>query len=451
MIKLSSSVYSLFFFIGLLLYRVALDFTYYLVIAPNFEYMGFKLDPGPYEYALSWAIYVLCSSMLSSQVRRLSDICLLLAFSGLIAPLSSLYGLSGASVFPFLVSVLAVGIFYFLTRNVFKVMAPSLPYFTEGKGLTLSVSLVLVIFLVFWYVISGAVQYINFDITRVYEFRAESAKLANLGILAYLNSWIYQVITLFLLAAFLLSSRFIPAFLILVVQVFFFSVAGHKSLLFYPFLILGVWIYFRRTGGVLSFPFIMVLVISLCVSVYYIWGNIWPTSLFVRRSLFVPAVLTYDYFSFFSDAQMVYWSNSVLSGFMDYPYDQSIPILIGEYNGTNAGANNGFISSGYAHAGVLGVVFYSIIFSAFVILLEKYSSSLPLWFAIAVTIIPLRSAIVSSDLFTVILTHGLLLTLLLLIFYRLRGVSPRSNNCWSTYENCTYNFSASKNRYQNIR
>jgi len=120
---------------------------------------------------------------------------------------------------------------------------------------------------------------------------------------------------------------------------------------------------------------------------------------------------------FFFENPHVYWSNSVLSGFLPYPYDQGIAKLIGEFNGSGAAANNGFISSGFAHAGLVGVVFYSFVFSAFVLMLEKVSSALPLWFSIAVTVVPLRSAIVSSDLFTVMLTHGLLLTLIIIILF----------------------------------
>ncbi|PTB96370.1 hypothetical protein C9994_07730 [Marivirga lumbricoides] len=146
--------------------------------------------------------------------------------------------------------------------------------------------------------------------------------------------------------------------------------------------------------------------------------NVWPVSLFVRRVLFVPADLTYDYFMFFFENPHVHWSNSVLSGFLPYPYDQGIAKLIGEFNGSGAAANNGFISSGFAHAGLMGVIFYSFVFAIFVIMLEKYSNGLPLWFSISVTVVPLRSAIVSSDLFTVILTHGLLVTLIIILLFR---------------------------------
>lgn len=421
--KFDSSVHKLLFVVLFVFYRLALDVCYYFVIAPNYGYMGFESNFGFGTYFSSLLIYLLILPSLSLTINRLSDFYLLVFVLGLLAPISSFYGLSGSSIYPFLLSVLVFLVFYLLTRRPIYNLCPNLPALAEGKSIVILVSFVLVVFLVFWYFYSGAVKYINFDISRVYEFRSDSANVANIGFLAYLNSWIYQVLNLFLISVFLLKKRYLIVAILLSVQVFFFAVTGHKSLLFYPFLIFGVFFYFSNRDGVSTIVLILLLLIVFSGLVFIIFDNIWPLSMLVRRVLFIPSALTYDYFSFFGSNESLYWSNSVLSSFLDYPYDKSLPKLIGEFNGTNAGANNGFVASGYAHAGFFGVMFYTVIFSFVVLVVEKFSSSLPLWFSIAVTVVPVRAAIISSDLFTVLLTHGLILTVILILLYRKRSLS----------------------------
>jgi multidrug transporter EmrE-like cation transporter len=153
---------------------------------------------------------------------------------------------------------------------------------------------------------------------------------------------------------------------------------------------------------------------------YLIFDHAIAGSLFIRRVFFVPAKLTFDYFNFFSINDFVWWSNSVLEGFIKYPYDFSVSKEIGQYNGSGSSANNGFISSGYAHAGLWGVAIYSFIFAYFIKALDSIvlNSDVPVWLALGMTIVPLRSALISSDFFTTMLTHGLALSFLMILLFR---------------------------------
>ena len=175
----------------------------------------------------------------------------------------------------------------------------------------------------------------------------------------------------------------------------------------------------------LAFSFIL----GGCLIAYFSFDHVLAGSLFVRRVFFVPAKLTLDYFSFFSLNEFVFWSNSILSNFSAYPYSLSIPDLIGRFNGSDAAANNGFISSGYGHGGLLGVAIYTLIFSYFLRFLDVVviNSDVPVWLALCMTIVPLRAALVSSDLLTTMLTHGLALSLVMILLFR-RSPSP-STKC----------------------
>jgi hypothetical protein len=95
------------------------------------------------------------------------------------------------------------------------------------------------------------------------------------------------------------------------------------------------------------------------------------------------------------------------------------PRLIGNFLGLEASANNSFLSTGYMHAGIFGVVFYSFIFALLLIFVDslKYEDK-KIWISVAFIFTPMFSVITSSDLFVALLTDGILLSFLLLYLFR---------------------------------
>lgn len=400
------------------LFRLLLDFAYAYFVSVNFDYQGYLLDFNALAYVVSWALYLSVSFIVSNKFTKVSDYFFVIAVLSFMAPLTSYFGLSDKPVFPVFVSVMSIFVVYFVA-NFRYVATPKIPRFVHGKGFAVALSTFGVGYLLIWYFLSGAATNINFNLAKVYEFRSENSQLTDVGLLAYLNSWVYQVFTIFLIAYCLWRNKLWLAFFVIAVQVFFFSVSAHKSILFYPFMIFGLWLYFRKHSSMLVVPVLFSIVVLAALCTYFIWGEIFFGSLFIRRVFFVPSWLTYGYFDFFSNNEKLYWSNSILSSFLSYPYQERVTVLVGQHLGSGGSGNNGFISSGYAHAGVLGVLFYSAVLGYFLKFLDTMAAgAVPLWLALSITIIPLRSALLSSDLFTVFLTHGLLVATVLLILMR---------------------------------
>jgi hypothetical protein len=366
-------------------------------------------------------------------LNRVSDYFLASFLLAIIAPLSSITGLANTGFFPLLVTA-SVFLFFRVFQYgsiLSKVMlVPRFTKLSEGRIISLGVAFTSVFVLIIWYFYSGAFRYFNLNLLKVYEFREASAELASVGLFSYFNGWVYKVFSIFLMCYFLLKKRFFLFFLFFCVQVFFFGVSAHKSVLFYPVMVFGIWFYFRRTRAMSLMPLSFIVIIFFCLLLYLLFDHTLAGSLFIRRVFFVPAKLTLDYFAFFSINDFVWWSNSVLEGFIKYPYDFSVPKEIGQYNGSGSSANNGFISSGYAHAGLWGVAIYSFIFSYFLKALDSIvlSSDIPIWLALGMTIVPLRSALISSDLFTTMLTHGLALSFLMILLFRRSPHSLKSRS-----------------------
>lgn len=411
------------FLVSGIIFRAVLDAAYVFFVYPVFGYSGFGYEFSIGFYFFSWIAYISALSITPHLLQRVSDYFIASFLFSVLAPLCSIVGLAGAGVFPLIVT-LSVFIFF----NIFQhgsfaakfLPVPKFSKISEGRIILLVISSAAVLILICWYIYSGAVRYFNLNLLKVYDFREASADLASVGFMAYFNAWVYNIFSIFLMSYFLYRRKFMLFVVMFFIQVFFFGVSAHKGVLFYPVMIFFIWFYFRRTRAMSIMALGFSFVVAISILLFFVFDYSTAGSLFVRRVFFVPAKLTIDYFRFFSVNDLVWWSNSVLEGFVHYPYQMSVPKEIGQFNGSGSHANNGFISSGYAHAGLLGVAIYSLIFAYFLKVLDSVvlTSDVPVWLVLCMTIVPLRFALISSDLFATMLTHGLALSLLLVLLLR---------------------------------
>jgi hypothetical protein len=199
------------------------------------------------------------------------------------------------------------------------------------------------------------------------------------------------------------------ALCIVLLHVFWFGITSHKAVLFFPALVLFLHTVFKHSRALSLVPLGMALVVMTSLISYYATDSLFLSGMFVRRVFFTPSHLTFTYFDFFEQNPFVYWSNSVLSSFVSYPYDDSVALVIGRYlNEPNAWANNSFFSTGYMHAGFLGVAIYGLAAGAILKILDSLvSMAVPLWMSLSIVIVPFFTLVTSADLTTALLTHGL--------------------------------------------
>ncbi|WP_152523739.1 hypothetical protein [Stutzerimonas stutzeri] len=409
------------FYFAAILFRAILDLSYSTVVAKFFGSEGFNLDSSIINYAFSWLIYLVCLPLANGRLFKVSDYFFATALLSVFAPLTSLYGLDAARPVLPVITVFAALVTVRFIVSVDILPLKILPTIQQGRKIALSISLVFVCFLVVLYSSSGIELTLNFS--DVYEVRAINAERTAGGVLAYTNNWTYQIFNICLMAFALHYRRYIAFLVFFMVQIYFFSASGHKTVLFLPLLVLGVWLYFRKYSSLVFVPATFGALVVMSMLSFFSLNDVWMSSLFVRRLFYVPADLTFIYFDFFSHNEKVLWSNSILAQFTSYPYESDVPHVVGKYMGKEGmAANNGFVSSGYAHAGVFGVIFYSLILG-FILRFINYIASgvLPIWLAVSLTVVPLRALLISSDLFTVMLTHGLIVAIVLMFFARCKN------------------------------
>jgi hypothetical protein len=325
-------------------------------------------------------------------------------------PMLSLYGLANKSRFTIYSVLLGYSLVVFVSRLHFV----KIPRLSGGYWLGLSLAWGGCLIVLGWFVLRGGLGYFNLDFSKVYEFRKATGALLYVGLMAYLINWALKVFSVSLFAVALYKRSYIWASIIYMVQIFFFGITSHKATLFYPGLALMVYALFRNDNKLKMVPLAYCGILVLSYVASSVSGSLLYVSLIVRRLFFTIANNTFDYYLFFSQNPKVYWSDGILSAFVEYPYDLPAAKVIGIWRFTDANVNNTFLSTGYMHAGIWGVVFYSILCGILFGMVDQLSKKTPTWFAIAIVVAPMFSLITSADLFTAMLTHGVAVSCLIL-------------------------------------
>lgn len=400
------------FFAFSVIFRVMLEFAYKDFVVPWYETTGFPLVDNQAKYIESWALYVGLLLFLPATVRKPSDFLICLAFFVYIAPLLMYYGFTDASQWA-LYCVLAQYTIMSLMRWGRPVPVPVV---RRGPAIALWLAIVGVVVATSWMIASAGFANFNLNLEAVYEFREEAGIAINVGAMSYIVAWATTVCGPLVLMLALRDGHRTLALSIILLHVLWFGISAHKAVLFFPVLVLFLYVFFKHSRALSLMPLGLCLVVLVSLASYYATESLLLSGLFVRRVFFVPSYLTFSYFEFFEQNSFVFWSNSFLSAFVHYPYDDSVPFVIGSYlNDPTGWANNSFFSTGYMHAGLLGVVIYGLVAGAMLKVLDSLvTRTVPLWMSLSVIIVPFFTLVTSADLTTALLTHGLGFAILML-------------------------------------
>lgn len=416
--KVSSPyLYILYFF-----YFFCLAYIYIFGIGPVYEYMGFKVSINAGKICLSLVAIFLMFPFLR---QNFTPSCFFLNMVAvlILVPSLVLYSCSDLPHYFALVTILACFVVAFTCRFLcmpaFRM--PTVTSLTLYRVMSTSSVLVIMAILIF-----GGVKNINFNIMAVYEFR-EGAADSLPGIFGYLNSIVTKVFVPFAMVFAIVNRRWFGLVVLVGVSVLFFALTSHKSPLFYPVVVVFIYYIARtRNAPLLMLHGISFIVVFSVIDIYALahqWGGYSGvfSSLFARRVILIPSLLNWFYLDFFEQMARVNWANSKFTlGLVASPYDLTVPKLIGfEYfNRDEMSANTGWIGSGYANAGVWGVLIYSFLIGALFSFLDAYSNRLGVRVVTAMFALPVFTLLTSTDLATMLLTHGLAVSILVLMIAR---------------------------------
>ena len=266
----------------------------------------------------------------------------------------------------------------------------------------------------------------SFDLTKVYEIRKVYTEM-RIPLAGYLFNWSAYIINPIFFAFFLIKRKWIPVVLIVLLQIFLFSVTGNKTFLFaIPFVLVLMWIITQR-NPLAYIAMGLIAMILLGMFSYWLIDDAWIYFLFTRRTLLLPAQLSFFYYDFFSKNGPTFLSqHHIFRDFINYPYHLSPPHLVGEvyFNRPQMGANNGIYADAYMNFGYAGFVLWGILLVIILKIVDSFSKNKDMRITVAAIAMPVI-ILGESALLTGLLTHGILLSLILLyLLPKERSINP---------------------------
>ncbi|ROS78277.1 hypothetical protein EDF24_1051 [Curtobacterium sp. PhB130] len=258
----------------------------------------------------------------------------------------------------------------------------------------------------------------------IYDVRAAyTADVGSGGTLGYLLTGQAYVVNPLLLARGIARRR--PALVVLASagQFLLYSSTGFKAVLFSFVAVLGVALLFRGRAQRASLSFLVAPIAIMIVSAVAdaLQGGITWTSVFTRRFMLTPGLLTSVYVQFFSDNPVAGYGYSFLRTWVDYPYDLPPPKRIAAFlvPGSNGYANANLFADGFANLGWVGIPVAAAALFVWLRFLDRAAAGLPLRVA-AMTVVMPSIMLSNTSVFTAMLSHGLLVGTVIL------AIAPRS-------------------------
>lgn len=399
--------------LSVIIYKIILDLSYYFVILPVWGYAGLKLNSSILKFIESLFLLLIIFIMMPKNKEKLSNISvwililvsyipMLTLFAFMDQPRAYMYAVTGFWLLVFLLLKLPA-----VSSTPLKSLQSKIIRYLIFIGLV-----GIVFFLIYRYLGFS----FNFDLTKVYEIRREYVE-TDIPFAGYLFTWLAYIVNPIIFALFLVKRKWLWVGAIVFMQILLFSVTGLKAFLFALPSVLGLMWIVKRKNPLAWIAVGLSVVILAGMFSYWLVDDIWISSLFTRRTLLLPAQLSFFYYDFFSQNTHTFLSqHRIFQFFLDYPYYLPPPHLIGEvyFNQPQMGANNGIYADAFMNFGFIGFIFWGILLTIILKLVDSFSRNKKKTITIAAIAMPASIFLTNSAFLTSLLTHGLLLSLIIL-------------------------------------
>jgi len=364
-------------FIWSIVFRILLEVIYIKDISRNYD--QFVLDFNFNKYLISWVMLTLSLFLVerfisSKELRTSSLVCFIIYLMNYI-PLISLWALADMGNIFFLY----FNVYWFLILGLINVYSsisikPRKPLSSAvfSRNMLYGIFAVFALFgLYFSYRYNGLRIHLDFLDVYSHRYAFQEKDISTLMNLAYYI--VSSVVFPFYAIKFLLEKKWIFFTFACFMQLLMFSMAGNKSYL----MIIPVGIvacYFYNDKYISLVPKLLSGLTAVAFLEIVINKSAYIASFFVRRLLYIPAIISSYYCEFFTENSPVYFAqDKVLVRFgLESPYSQPFSRVIGEVYYTNAtNANTGMLGDAFANLGVYSIVFFPIIFIFALILLDR--------------------------------------------------------------------------------
>jgi hypothetical protein len=420
--------------VGTLTYLFVLHWVYVEMISPRFSYMGYTYHPPDLKYLVSaWLIGMIPSLWMPIAHKRPSQLVYWMLYVLVLVPASMipLYTLHADPgkllLFAFLLmaSFALLGVIYVLPLfPIPRIKIPPLLFWF------VIILLSLVFYLQIVSVFGFRFHFVPLlDVYRVrYEYRDV---LSESGVfVAYAIGWQSQVINPLLIITGLVRKKLSLLIIGVLGQIMIYSITGFKSVFFSGVFLFILWFVMKQNRNRFGLCMIWGMVGLVCLSylVDSLTQSLTATSLFVRRTIITPGLLTGYFYDFFSENPKALLAHSILKDVFHYPYHLDPSNLIGYlYEGdAETSANANIWADAYANFGMWGVLAFTLLLAFVLWTYDSLAKSRE--HLIGSLLLAVHSMTLSnSALLTSLFNHGLGLTWLIVYLMPKTSLSLEKN------------------------
>ncbi|MEO7124581.1 MAG: hypothetical protein ABI382_07380 [Nakamurella sp.] len=410
--------------IGVVVLLAVIHVSYQYLVAPTYAYMLLTYtSPNLAVYTVMLALLVLIAAILPVRLVKPSDFLLWIVYLLVVIPSLTISLLAG-TLTPWLQLMLGCVVTITFTGVI---LAGRLPTgWLTGRVKPLPPR-------VFWAIIvglslvtygmlaaSGHLKLALPGLADVYSVRGDfDQSVGGNKILAYLMPAQETVFNPLFMAVGLIRRKWWLAACGIVAELLLYGAGGHKSVLFSIPAVLVVAFLYRRgrvpTGALFTWG--VGAVVGLSALIDSVLNTPWLTSLFTRRLIDVPGLLTGAWIKVFSDQPKAHYAYSFLAPFLPYHYDVAPPFVVASqyFNNPTLNANANLFANGYANFGWLGICLEAAMLALVIALANAAAHRAPLRAAVMLLAAPSVS-LVNGSVFTSLLSHGVATVILVLAF-----------------------------------
>ncbi|MFT7155462.1 MAG: hypothetical protein ACI8Q1_000463 [Parvicella sp.] len=414
-------------FLGVIILRLLLDWSYSFVISDVFGYYNFDYDPTVKSYLLSWFLLLI---LLPFIVKTIHDDCLssnILSVLVLISliPTTTLIGFYGSYSLTYVLYMFVYWAALLIYNSRFPAIQISKKSVKNSSTLFYSVAILL----------SSVVVYaswkftgfrFHFGLIDVYDIRAEAREYEFPIVLGYLITAADTILPIILIF-FLVRKKWLLSGVFIIIILLNFGISAVKMVLFYLIFTIACYLFIRSTKVFKNSVWFVIPLVVLCIFEYAILQTAVLSNFSLFRIFFIPSKLHYLYFEYFSVRELDYFRQGALRLFFDSPYEENIQFILGEYDigDFTARANNGLFTDAFLNLGLLGVLLFPFFLTILLKTLEGSARGLDPRFMFVITT-TVSFVLLGVSITTSLLTSGLFLLILLL--YLMPRRSPHTFN-----------------------
>lgn len=407
-----------------ILQKVLFEYVYTTIIFPLFQYYGFQNDFSLIRYIVSWLLYVPVPlfTIRGSNNETLSKQAVAFLLNIIYTPCLILYAYMSST--PFIILIVIYYLLMILTVNSTHAITIRLKLgnFHGFENIMIGIGYFLSFVVLFVWAYYARFR-IQVDLLDVYAARIAARSFSAPRIVVYMRTMARGIIPLLVLYN-LYKGKKMGAIYFAAIQLIQFFIDGSKTVVFV--LLVGIFAYYfiERYDRIIDrIPEVMSIGAALAILENMILHTKFLANVVFRRVMFVPALMNYQYYELAQENGIDYYRQS-LGILGNSRYSNDIARIIGQqyYGNDVANANNGLFADAYINLGAVGCILMPILIIIVLKIIEDAGEKLPksVW---AVCVIQAFFSFTSSSFFTVLITHGVILMIIMLY-----NLSPKDEN-----------------------